>query len=123
MSFVDDVNLVAALDGGEVDPLPDAANLVDAAVAGGVHFDEVHGATGVDILAAGAGVIGLAVLGVEATEGAGEDAGGGGLAGAAGAAEEVGMGDAVLQDGLAEDGGNVLLAGEIGESTGPPLAV
>ena len=56
-------------------------------------------------------------------EGAGEDAGGGGLAGAAGPAEEVGVGDAVLQDGLAEDGGNVLLAGEVGEATGPPFAV
>ena len=96
VGFVDDVDLVTAFDGGEVYTVADTADFVDAAVAGGVHFDEVHGAAGFDVLAEGTGVVRLAVLGVKAAEGAGEDAGGGGLAGAAGTAEEVGVGDAVL---------------------------
>ena len=101
VGFVDDVDLVAAFDGREVYTVADTANFVDAAVAGGVHFDEVHGASGFDVLAKGAAVVGLAVLGVEAAEAAGQNAGGGGLSGPARAAEEVGVGDAVLEDGLA----------------------
>jgi hypothetical protein len=65
---------------------------VDAVVAGAVDLDDIGVLAGHDRL--GEGVVAGGVV-----EGVGEDAGHGGLADAPGAAEEVGVGDAVLLDG------------------------
>ena len=53
-----------------------------------------------------------------AVEGLGEDAGGGGLADAAGAGEEIGVGDAVALQGVGQGAGDGLLADEIGKVCG-----
>jgi hypothetical protein len=59
---------------------------------------------------------------VDAVEGLGEDARRRGLADAAGAGEEEGVGDAVLFDGVGQRLGDVLLADEVIELLGSPLA-
>ena len=56
VDFVDDVDLVAPLAGGEVDLLAQQANVVDAGVAGGVDLDQVEEAGLVDGVAERAGV-------------------------------------------------------------------
>ena len=94
--LVHNVDLVLALHRGEVHLVADAPYLVDATVAGGVHLDEVHGAAKVQVLTLGAEVVGLSVLRVKTVEGLGQDSRGGGLAGAPGPAEEIGVGYAAL---------------------------
>ena len=123
VGFVDDINLALTLGRGEVHFLPDVAYLVDAPVAGGVQLDDVHELTAVDRPAVGAGVAGVGVLNVEAVHGLGYDAGGGGLAAASGAAEQVGVGDPALFDRLAQCAGDVLLPDQLPEAGRPPLAV
>ena len=123
MGFVDDVDLAHSLGGGEVHLLTDIAYLVDAPVAGGVQFDDVHELAAVDRHAVGAGVAGVAVLGVEAVHPFGYDPGRGGLAAASGTAEQIGVGDAPLLDGLAQCAGDVVLPHQLAEAGRPPLAV
>ena len=64
MDFVDEVDLVLAGAGREGDLVAQAADLVDAAVAGGVELDEVDRAAGEEGDAGLALVAGLAVLAV-----------------------------------------------------------
>src|SRR5581483_1927453 len=81
--LVDDVDAEARLVWGVADPLSKLADVVDAAIAGGVDLHQVERGAGEAGAAEGAGVAGLAVLGVEAVERAEQDAGQAGLTGAA----------------------------------------
>ena len=67
-------------------------------------------------------VAGLGSVGVEAVDGLGEDAGAGGLAHAARAAEEVGMGQLSPFDGVAERGGDMFLPDDRSEGRGAVFA-
>ena len=96
VDFVDDIDLVARLVGGIVDLLPQVADIVDAAVAGGINLDHIQGPALGDGLAHGAGIARLALAVGEAVDRLGQDARGAGLAGAARAAEEIGVRDAPL---------------------------
>ena len=123
VGFVDYIDLASALDGGKVDLFPYVSYLVDAAVAGGVEFDDVHEPPFVNRLANSADVAGVAVLKIEAVDHLGQDAGGCGLAAAAGAAEQVGVGDTPLLGRLAQGGCDVLLANQLVEAGGAPFLV
>ena len=68
-----------------------------------------------DFLAARVVVVEVHLRPAGAVEAFGEDAGDGGLAGAARAAEQVGVRDAVLLDGVGERLRDVLLADDVGE--------
>ncbi len=137
--FVDDVHLVKRVTGGREGGVGDElAGLIDRAVAGGVDFDDVQivaahdglghalldvgggvlmfrGGIGVRCLGAGLGAVGH---GVGRIERAGIEAGHGGLAHAAGAGEQVGMGDAASGDGAAEGLGDALLPDDVAEGLG-----
>jgi hypothetical protein len=103
---------------------PDVADVLDRVVAGGVEFHHVERRPLDDRGAALALVAGRAVgVAVLAIEGLGEDAGGGGLAGAARAGEQVGVGDALLGHLAGEGGGDVSLADHVVEALGPILAI
>ena len=131
VDLVDDVHLGAALRRpGAEDTLLQVADVVDAPVAGGVHLDEVQSTALVHVEAEGAGVVGVAVMGLAeggveapAVEGLGKDAGGRRLAGAARPAEEVGVGDATLFDGLAQRLHHGILAGNVRKALRTPLPV
>ena len=124
VGLVEDVDLVAVAGGGVAGGVAQLANLVDAAVGGGVDLDDIDGVAGADL---GAGFAELAGLdggagggadGVAAVEGHGQDAGDGGLADAAVAAEDVSVGDAVLGERVGEGDGDVVLADDVGEALG-----
>ena len=100
MHFVDDVDFVFAEGGGEVGVFTQGTDMVDAGVAGGVDFDDVE-------------VVALDFVG-EIVDGVGEDAGDGGFAGAAGADEEVGVGDLAAMKRFFECGDDVWLADDFG---------
>ena len=93
------------------DALDQVADVGHAVVGGGVELEEpVDDATVVDRDAVRARAVGLAVDRVLAVEDLGEDAGRGRLAGAPRAAEEVGVADPALGDGVAQGPHDVVLA-------------
>ena len=123
--LVDHVHL--ALAGGrepEMDLVDEIADGLHAVVRRGVEFDEIGEGAGGDRHAVRARAVGLPVgAELEAVQGLGEQAGRGGLAGAAGAGEEVGVAHAVFPQGVAQGGGDVLLALQLTEELWPILAV
>ena len=123
MDFVDQVDLELTRRGGDGDVLFDAADLLDAAVAGRVQFDQVEGAPGKQINAGLAFVAGLTVAAVGAVERAAEEAARAGLAGAPWPGEEVGVGDAAGLQRVGQRLGDVLLPGEVAEGPRAPLAI
>ena len=119
VDFVDDVDLVARPAGPILDVAADVADVVDAAVAGAVDLEHVHVLAGGDAAADVAHAAGRRRRAVFAVERLGEDAGRRGLADAAGAGEEVGVGDAVALEGVGQGAGDGFLADEVGEGLRP----
>jgi hypothetical protein len=118
VDLVDVVDFELAAGGGEADGFAEVADLFDAVVRGTVDFEDVEGSAFGDFDAEV--FIGIEVrLGAAgAVEGFGEDAGGGGFAGATRAYEEVGVGEALLLDGIAERADDVILTENVVESSG-----
>ena len=100
MDFVNDVDLKPSAGRGVLACLAQFADLLDAIVAGAVDLKHVQRAALGNLLAAR--VVGVEVhLGAtSAIEAFGENAGDGGLAGAARAAEQVGVRNPLLLDGM-----------------------
>ena len=122
VDFVNDVDFKLGGGGGVFDGVAEIADLFDAVVAGAVDFQNVNGAAFGDLLAAGVVVGEIDAGAVGAIEAFGEDAGDGGLAGAARADEQKGVGDAALRDGVAERLRDVLLADDVREALRAILA-
>ena len=117
VGFVEDVDLEAVARGTVAGGFAQFANLVDAAVGGGVDFDYIDRVAGANF---GAGIADAAGLGHRLVRGAaverhGQDAGDGGFADAAMAAEDVAVRNALLLDGVLQRAGDVLLANDFGE--------
>ena len=126
--FVEDVDFVAVARRAVAGGVAQLANLVDAAVGGGVDLDDVDGGAGANL---GAGVADAAGLGrgalgaadrVAAVERHGQDAGDGGFADAAMAAEDVAVGDAALGQRVQQRARDVLLPDDIAEALGTVFA-
>ena len=126
--LVEDVDLVLVARGAVAGGVAELADLVDAAVGGGVDLDDVDGVAGADLGAGLADVAGLgggaelAADGVAAVERHGQDAGDGGLADAAVAGEDVAVGDAVLGERVHQGHGDVVLSDDVGEALGTVFA-
>ena len=116
VGLVDDVHLAAQRRGQVLDLLAEIAHLVDAAVAGGVDLQDIHRAAFDDLNACAAAVAGFAVLEVEAVDGARQDPGGRRLAGAPNPGEEVGVGQGVRADLVAQRCPDHVLADQVGEA-------
>ena len=123
--LVDDVDLAPARGAhAEMHALDEVAHRVDPVVGRGVELDEIEERARGDRLAVLALAAGLAVgAELEAVERPGEDAGGGGLAGAARAREQVRVAGAVFAHRVAQRVRDVALADELGEMLGPVLAI
>lgn len=118
VDFIDVVDFELTAGGGEFYRFAEFADLFDAIVGGAIDFEDVEGAAFGDFAAD----IGIRVEvnfgAVLAVEGFGEDACRRGFAGAARAHEEIGAGEAVLLDGVAECFYDMVLAEDIGEGFG-----
>ncbi|EKY07669.1 hypothetical protein HMPREF9120_00948 [Neisseria sp. oral taxon 020 str. F0370] len=108
--FVDDIDFVFARGGGVLGVFQYFADVVDAGVGGGVDFQKVDVASGVDVAAALAFAAGFAVLRLFAVEAFGEDAGDGGFADAARAGEQVGVVQTAFVEGVLQGFDDVFLA-------------
>ncbi len=126
--LVEDVDFVAVARGAIAGGVAEFADLVDAAVGGGVDFDDVDCVAGADLDAGLADFTGLGrgadfrADGIAAVERHGQDAGDGGLADAAVAGEDVAVGDAVLGERVHQGHGDVILPDDVGEALGTILA-
>ena len=123
VDLVHDVDALFDAGGGEHCLVSESADIVYAVVGGGVYFDDVHNGAVVDAPASGALTAGIAVYGVLAVDGLGEDLGAAGLTGAAGADEEVGMRKAPRGDLRLERFGYMILTADLIEGSRPVFAV
>ena len=121
--LVEDVDLEAALDRLEDDVLADLADVVDPALARGVHLDHVERRAACDRDARVAGLVRGRRRALLAVERLGEDACERGLPGAARAGEEVGLAHLVVLDRVAEGPDYGLLADDLVEVLRPVLPV
>ncbi len=122
VDLVDVVDLELAAGGGEAHGFAEVADLFDAVVGGAVDFEHVERAAFGDLDADVFVGIEVGFRAAGAIERLGEDAGGGGFAGAAGADEKVGVGEALLGDRIAQGADDVVLAEDIVEGFGSVFA-
>ena len=122
VDFVDDVDFESSASGADGDVLPQGADLVDAAVAGGVDLDDIDVLPRGDRAAAVALIARLRRGPGRAFEGLGEDPRGARLADTAGAGEKIGVADAPRIDRPGETAGNMLLANQLVEALRPVAA-
>ena len=109
VDLVDDVDLILPVRGGVPHVVSQFADLLDAVVARAVDLQHVEAGAGGNLPARVADAAGFDRRGLDAAEGLGKDARGGRFAGAARPDEQVGVGEAVLRDGVLERAGDVLL--------------
>ena len=123
MNLVHDVHPLAHGGGGVHRLVPQGPNLIHAVVGGGVQFQHVQDGAAFNAQAGGTGVAGVAVHRVLAVHRPGQDLGAGGLAGAPGAGEEIGVAQTAGGHLPLERLGNMGLAHHIVKGAGPPFAV
>ena len=121
--LVDDIHALAHIGGGEHRLVAQGAHVVHAVVGRGVELDHVEDRPVVDAAAGGALIARIAVNRVLAVDRLGQDLGAGGLAGAARADEQVGMGQPSGLDLLFQRLGNMLLADDVVKRLRPVFAV
>ncbi len=125
VALVDHVDLPAGLNGGKARAFDQLTDVVHPGVGGGVDLDHIEGRAagdGAAQLAAAAGFGGGAACG-QAVQRAGQDPGARGLAGAAGAAEQIGGGDPARAQGVAQGRGDRLLAHQLVKALGAVFVV
>ena len=98
--FVEDDDFVARSRWRVADHFAKFANLVDAAVGGGVDFDDVERRSEGDLLTGVALAAGIGGRPIHTVQSLGEDAGGGGLADSACSRKNVSVRDAIVADGV-----------------------
>ena len=121
--LVEDVDLVAPLDGLQDDALADLADVVDPALRGRVHLDDVERGAGGDREAGVARPVGIGRRALDAVERLGEDARERGLAGPARAREEVSLPHVAGRDRVLESPHDRLLSDHVVESLRSVFAV
>jgi len=91
VDFVDDIDLIACLIRGVVDLLTEAADIIDAGVAGGINFDNIQGSGFGYCLAHITGIAGFTLIIGEAVHCLSQNTRGAGFAGSPWSAEEIGV--------------------------------
>ena len=123
MDFVDYVDFVAEDIGRVIYPLLEIVHVIDAAVAGLVYLNDIQSAASVDGRARFAAVAGFTFDGILAVYRFGQDARRACFAAAARAAEQIGVGNPITLNCIAEGLDYVFLAGYFAECLGTPFTV
>ena len=118
--FVDDIDFEAGRGRAIAHAVDDLADVVDAGAAGGIHLHNVHMAVFGDGAAMVADAARLSrrpagAVGADAVQGAGDDAGGGGLADAAHAGQHEGMSQSAGLDGVGQGADKGFLSDQAGK--------
>jgi hypothetical protein len=120
--LVDDEDLELPLRRGVGDRVPQVADLLDAVVGGAVDLDHVQVAALADGDDRGIRGVEVGLRAAGAVERLGEDARQRGLAGAPGADQQVGVGDAAAGDRVLERAHHMVLADDVIERLRPPFS-
>ena len=123
MHLVDDVHALFDRGRGENGLLSQGADVVHTVVRGGVELHHVHHGTLGDAAAGGAVAAGVAVHRVFAVDGLRQDARAGGLAGAARADEDIGVGEPSGFYLVFQRLGDVALPDDLVKGLGAPLPI
>ena len=123
MHFVDDVDPLFHLGGRKHRLFPQGADVVHAVIGGRVQLHHVHHTALQDAPAGSAAAAGVSVLRMLAVYSPGQDPRAGGLAGAAGADEEIGVGKTSVSHLALQRLGDMLLADDLVKGLWPPFAV
>ena len=123
MHLVDDVDAFPGNRGGKHSLLPQVAHVVDTGIGGRIQLDDIQDASVVDAAAIAALVAGVAVYGVFAVHGLGQNPGTGGFARPARADEDVGVGKMPAADLGLQGLGNMLLPDDLVKGLRTPLSV
>ena len=123
VDLVHDVDPLFHIGGGVDGLVPEGPDLVHAVVGGGVQLQHIQKAAVLDAEAGRALAAGVSVHRVLTVDRLGQNFGAGGLAGAPGAGEEVGVGSPALGYLLLQGLRDMGLADDIGKCLGPPFAV
>ena len=121
--LVDDIHALAHAGGGKDRLVAQGAHVVDTVVGRGVKLDHVEDRSVVDAAAGGAPVARVAIDRMLTVDRLGQDLGAGGLAGAARADEQIGVGQPSGLDLLFERLGNMLLTDNIVKRLRPVFAI
>ena len=97
-------------------------NLLDLRIGCSVHLDDIHIASGSDVLTGLTLIAGIRSGAVLAVEGYGENASGGGFADSSDSREKIGLSDPSIFKGVAQGGDDGLLADDAGEVLRSPFA-
>ena len=119
MDFVNNINLVRRAGFGVFAGLPQIPHLLHTVVARAVYLQHVEGAAAGDFPHARVVLRKIHLGAAGAVESLGVNARDGGFAGAARPDEQVGVGDALLVDGIGEGLGDVLLTHHIHQNLSP----
>jgi hypothetical protein len=119
--FVDNVDFIAAGDGQEPDPFAEFANFVDPRLEAPSISRTSRENAFRDFPAVRAGVAGYIRRTLFTVDGLGQNAGDGGLSHTPRSAEEEGVGNAVLADGIFQGLDHVRLPHHVLEDLGPPF--
>src|SRR5216684_5911195 len=117
VGFVENINLIAVARGTIPGGVAQFANLIDAAIGGGVDLDHVHGPAGAYFDTGFAHSTGFwrRIGGRAAVERHGQNAGNRGLADTPVTAEDIAVRDALLLNGVFQGAGHVLLPDHLGK--------
>src|SRR6266481_2013855 len=120
MSLIENIDFEAVARRTITRGLAQFANLVDAAVRGGVNFDHIHRTASADFAAGVALAAGLGSgrFRAAAVQGHGQDTGNGRLSNTAMAAENIAVRDALLLNGVFKSARDVVLPDHIRKSLG-----
>ena len=122
MNFIDDKHLVAVPRRPVSDALPQFPNLVNAAVGGRVDLENIDGLARGYFPAGWTVITGIDGGALPAVQRLGQDPGRGGLPHSPRSREQIGMGDAILGDGVLEGLRRGALPHDFSKGLRPPLA-
>ena len=123
VDFIDNIDLITRLVRGIVDFLAEVSYFVNTAIAGGIYFNDIKGTTFGYGLADSAVIARFAFTVVEAVDRLGQAACGTRFARTPWATEEIGVGNAVVGEGIQQGLGHVFLPDHLCQKLRAPLAI
>jgi hypothetical protein len=122
MDFVDEIHLETPTTGRVLHVFQQFAGFIDLGAGGGVYFDQIHEAPGVDLQAGGTLTAGRGRYADFAVQRFGENPGDGCFADSTGAGEQEGVVQALPVEGVGQGANDMLLTDQFMERARPPFA-
>ena len=100
MDFVYDVDLVAGLIGGIINPLAEVPDIINASITGGINLNKIYRPAFVYGLAYGTSIARFPLTIIKTIHCLSQDAAGAGFTGSSRTTKEIGVGDTLATEGI-----------------------